>query len=378
MLLTAVGQVLTMHALVLGSKEYPMGTADGSEASPSGGMEIYVDGLVPALSRKGVGLTVVTRSFKGTKKDERRGNVRVVRVPFVSGFFLRNPTFNLMAFLRSLRLDFDVIISNGEIANLSGLLLSRIKRRPVIMVSHGLASEQPQYNPVIRLAFRMTDRLTYPRADAAVTHAPWQLSKITRKYSVIRPGLDRSRLRQPARAERERLRRRYAPDGEKIIVYTGRLMAVKGLEYLIRSLRFVRQRHVCVLVGDGPDMEKCRSLAAEEKANVVFAGFRNDVAGFLSVADAFVLPSLSESLNYSLVEAAYMGVPIVCTDIGIVSGGCAFLAEPRDERSLATAINTALSGKGRAKSANARKYADSFDWDAAAEKYVGIIRRILA
>ena len=102
-----------MHALILGSKEYPMGTSDGSDPSPSGGMEIYVQGLASALSKKGVRITLITRFFRGTKKDEENGNIRTIRVPFLGGFYLRNPSFNAVSFFRALDISFDVIISNG-------------------------------------------------------------------------------------------------------------------------------------------------------------------------------------------------------------------------------------------------------------------------
>jgi glycosyltransferase involved in cell wall biosynthesis len=340
-------------------------------------MELYVEGLANTLAKKGVELTLVTRAFGGHPRDERRGCMRVIRVPFVSGFYLRNPTFNFMSFVRSLRLDFDVIISNGEVANFFGLMLSRMKRKPIIMVSHGLASEQPQYNRVLRLGFGIIDRMTYPKADAVVTHAPHQMRKISGKMHIVMPGVDRTRLKRPNPREAAESRKKYASRGESVIVYTGRLVEVKGVEYLIRCLRFVKKRHVCIIVGDGPDMEKCRRLAADEKANVVFTGFRNDVANLLSMADAFVLPSLSESLNYSMVEAAYMGIPIVCTDIGIIGRDCASLAKPSDEKSLAKAINEALSEKNGIRTKNAREFALRFDWDSAAKEYMRVMESVV-
>lgn len=366
-----------MHALIFGSKEYPMGASDGSDPSPSGGMEMYVQGLVDTLARKGVQVTVITRRFKNTRKEEKKGNISIIRVPFLSGFYFRNPSFNLASFFRALGLDFDVIISNGEVSNFFSLLLSKLKRKPAIMVSHGLASNQPQYNKIIRMLFRICDRITYPNADAVVTHAPWQMKGITSKFFAITPGFDRSRLRRMAGAEKKQFRLKYAKPDESVIVYTGRLIGVKGIEQLIRSLSLIKHKHVCIIVGDGPDMEKCRRLAMEENANVVFTGFRGDVANFLSIADVFVLPSFSESLNYSLIEAAYMGVPIVCTDIGIIKSDSAILARVGDEHSLGHAINKALSSDSRQRIRNAKHYASGFDWRSAADEYMKIMKRLV-
>lgn len=338
---------------------------------------MYVQGLAEVLARKGVRITLVTRLFKGTKKEENGGNIHVIRVPFVRCFYLRNPSFNLASFLRVLRLDFDVVISNGEVSNFLGMLLAKIRGKPVIMVSHGLASNQPQYNRLIKAIFRINDRLTYPNADAVVTHAPWQMKTITNKYEVVTPGFDRSRLARLPAGDARRLRMRYAKPDEKIIVYTGRLIGVKGLEYLIRSLRHVRHDYKCLIIGDGPEMEKLRRLARDELADVVFTGFRQDVAGFLSIADVFVLPSISESLNYSLVEAAYMGVPIVCTDIGIIGSDSAIMVRPKDEKALADGINAVLARKNSRMIANARRYALGFDWNKTADEYIKLMRMVM-
>ncbi len=365
-----------MRALILGSKEYPMGSSGASDPSPSGGMEIYVQGLAGALAKKGVRITLVTRHFSGTKSDENKENIRIIRLPFIRGFYFRNPSFNLASFFRALGLDFDVIISNGEVSNLLGLVMARIKRKPVIMVSHGMASEQPQYNSAIRALFRIGDRLTYPNADAVVAHAPWQMRKITKKFDIVMPGFDKTRVRGMKPAQARSFRARYAKPHEKIILYTGRLIEVKGLYYLLKSLKHVSYDYKCLLVGDGPDMEKLKRLAKEEMADVVFAGFKNDISGFLSIADVFVLPSLSESLNYSLVEAAYMGVPIVCTEIGIMDRKSAILVKPKDEKSLARGINAALGRKNSRIVANARRYAAGFSWGRAADKYVKIMKEV--
>ncbi len=339
-------------------------------------MELYVQGLVGALAQKGVRVTLITRSFSGTKKDEDDGNIRTIRVPFIRGFYLRNPSFNLASFFRALSLDFDVLITNGEVSNFFGLVLAKIRHRPIIMVSHGLASGQPQYNCLVKATFRINDRLTYTNADAVVTHAPRLMKGITSNYNVVMPGFDGSRAQKLSANETKIFRRRYARPGEKVIIYTGRLAGVKGVGYIIKSLKYVKHDYKCLIIGDGPDMEKLKGLAKEELADVIFTGFRSDIASFLSIADVFVMPSLSESLNYSLVEAAYMGVPIVCTDIGIIGKDSAILVKAKDEKSLANGINHALAGNNGRMVANARRYANGFRWGKAADEYIKIMKEL--
>lgn len=359
--------------LVLGSKEYPLGT-NTEDPSPSGGMELYAAGLVRELKRY-ARTTVVTRRFRGTKPYEKIDGVEVRRVPYVRGFLMRNPTFNIMAFLAAVRLKFDIVIAHGEVAGALAVLLGKLKRRPVIVVAHGLAAEQPQYGWLLRKAFLAIARFAFKRANALVTHAPHQTSKLTEDFEVIMPGLDRSKLKHDTA-----LRAKYKIDG-RVILFTGRLQKVKGVEYLIRALGDVKEPHTCFIVGDGPQRAELEALAKELGANVIFTGYRRDINHFLSIADAFVMPSVSEALNYSMLEAAHMGVPVIVTDLGIIPDDSAMIVPRGDSEAIANAINSVFDLANTKKIEDMKKrasdFAAGFDWKIAARKYDSLIRRLV-
>ena len=368
-----------MKLLILGSKEYPLGSNKGDDPSPSGGMELYIENLVKELIKyTDLRATVITRRFKGTKSWEEKGNLKIIRVPFKRGFYLRNPTFNLRAFFKSLKLDFDIIITNGDITNVLGLLLSRIRRKPIIMVCHGIASEQPQYNSLLKLMFRIMEKSTYSKANAVITHSPHQVKRLTRKYDIVLPGLDKERLQNVDMHAVKSIKTQYKTEFKKVILFTGRLVKVKGLEYLIKALPMVKLHYICFIVGDGPSRKEYESLAKHIGANVIFTGFMKDVQNFLSLADVFVLTSVGgESLNYSMLEAAYMKVPIVASDLKILPGDCGIIVPKRDEKAIADAINE-LSENDKLKkqiTENASEYAKKFSWEKAGKEYYNIIKR---
>ncbi|MBN3037065.1 MAG: glycosyltransferase family 4 protein [Candidatus Diapherotrites archaeon] len=349
-----------MRVLILGSKEYPLGTNKGYDPAPSGGIEAYVDRLAPELA-KGVDVTVVTRLFPGTEREGKIGRVSVVRVPFVRGFFLRNPLFNFNAFLKGLSLDFDVVVANDVIASWFGLLLARLRRKPFAAVYHGFPSEQPQYNVALRFLLSLLERV-YKWSDVTVVQTEYQLDKVRRKlgkgrFAVIKPGLDTSRLRKDLS-----LKGNYS--GYRI-VFVNRLIKVKGLEYLLRALKGLPFEYTCIVVGDGPQRKEYESLARRLGVNAVFTGFREDVNRFLSIADVFVLPSLSESLSYSMLEAMHMGVPCIVTGIGIASEKEAVIVPARDAKALATALITRPKARPGAK-----QYAGSFGWGGGGKEFV--------
>jgi len=101
-----------MKILILGSKEYPLGTSD--DPIKSGGIEVYTQNLVKHLKEKVERIIIVTRRFRGTKIYEMQENIEIHRVPWIRGFYLRNPSFNVCAFLKAMFLDFNVILRRGR------------------------------------------------------------------------------------------------------------------------------------------------------------------------------------------------------------------------------------------------------------------------
>jgi len=370
---------MPMKVLILGSKEYPIGSNKGEDPIPSGGMELYTENLVKELKRyHDLETIIITRKFRGTKTYEESGNLEIFRVSYNRGVYFRNPTFNFMALLRALKTDFDVIITNGDIANVLGLFLSRIKRKPIIMVCHGIASEQPQYNLLLKFLFRIMEKSAYSKADAVITHSPHQVKRLAKKYDIVLPGLDRDRLEKVNKDAVKSIKAQYKTENKRVILFTGRQVKVKGLEYLIKALPMVKTDYVCFIVGDGPSKKEYQNLAKELGVNAVFTGFRKDVQNFLSFADVFVLPSVGgESLNYSMLEAAYMKVPIVVSDLKILPDNYGIIVPKRDEKSIASAINEILGSEKlrRQITENAYEYTKKFSWEKAGKEYYNIIKR---
>ena len=113
-----------LRILVLGAKEYPRGSlTETDDPSPSGGMELYVDQLLRAFADDPkFQFTVLTRKSKSLPEQDRQKNITVLRVPFSTGFYARNLSFNINAFRKARSLDFDILFTHGEVANFFGLI----------------------------------------------------------------------------------------------------------------------------------------------------------------------------------------------------------------------------------------------------------------
>ncbi|MFH0835432.1 MAG: glycosyltransferase family 4 protein [Candidatus Micrarchaeota archaeon] len=357
-----------LRVLMLGSKEYPVGSNKGDDPITSGGIEAHVENLAEALSRKRVRVTVVTRRFAGTKEEEWHEGVRIKRVPWIRGKILRNPSFNIHSLLRSWDEDYDVIHAHGAVASLMGWFLAKGKGKPLVCTPHGVSKGQPQYGAALSASIGATERFAYRRAQCVIFLSDEERDAFGGKFGfvpssvVIPPGIN-LRKYKPAKKREPR------------IVFVGRLVAVKGVRYLLDAMKSV---HADLLVaGDGPEADALRKRAG---TNVKFLGHRRDIANLLAENEIFVLPSLSEGLPVALLEAMASGCACVVTDVGlpVENNKTALVVEPANPSSLAFALNRLLRDKKlRARlGKNAMLEAANYSLDNLARRHKALYERL--
>jgi len=118
-----------------------------------------------------------------------------------------------------------------------------------------------------------------------------------------------------------------------------------------------------LLTGDGPERENLERMAHELGIadQVIFAGYQADTESCYQAMDLFILPSRSEGLSISLLEAMAAGVPVMVTDVGanreVVEDGKCGRILPEDEGQWADAIIAAMndSDSAAAKAQSARQ-----------------------
>jgi glycosyltransferase involved in cell wall biosynthesis len=149
----------------------------------------------------------------------------------------------------------------------------------------------------------------------------------TDKVVLRRNGIDLSPFEDMP--PRDEFRKRAGiPDGERIVLYLGRISPIKNLEELIHSFaeaNLLRAR--LLLVGPAGEREyaaRLRRLVAQLAAGdrVMVRGplYGREKLAALSAADLFVLPSISESYGNAAAEAVAAGVPVLLTETcGIAS-----------------------------------------------------------
>jgi glycosyltransferase involved in cell wall biosynthesis len=139
--------------------------------------------------------------------------------------------------------------------------------------------------------------------------------------------------------ERRRARSRLGLHwGDAVALYFGRLDREKGLELMFEAWTLHAPRGARLLVtGSGPLEGALRARArqmGESGARIAFFEATRELRPHLAAADVFVLPSHSEGLSNSLLEAMAHGLAPVATDVGgnraVVSSSALGALAPRD------------------------------------------------
>ena len=167
------------------------------------------------------------------------------------------------------------------------------------------------------------------------------------KLHVIYTGIDCDRFR-PADSPRD----------PKLILFVGRLVEVKGCEYLLRVMAYV-QRHDpeahLEIIGDGPLRPRLEAIAAELSLRVCFRGVQNSDEVLRSMLRARILcnPSATapngnrEAFGMVFAEAQAAGTPVVSFFHGAIPeavnhGQTGLLCAEGDVGMLADSLRTLL------------------------------------
>ncbi|WP_400208199.1 glycosyltransferase family 4 protein [Candidatus Methanomassiliicoccus intestinalis] len=162
-------------------------------------------------------------------------------------------------------------------------------------------------------------------------------------------------------------------DKENIVLFSGRMIALKGIETALLAKKELAEKACFVFAGNG-DLSRWQEYSSElglHSKDCIFLGPVNyeEMPYLYSLASVFILPSYSESLPLTILEAMSCSTPVVASNVGGVSEIIqnekdAILVNSGDSHELATAISRLLDNDNFAKNIklNARaKILDKFN-----------------
>jgi len=286
----------------------------------AGGIENHVFYLCRELVRRGHEVEVVTgKTERGSPLTETVEGIRVVRQPMLGRNVVGWTTLavtSLPLFLERSR-SADILHAHTFQSALGPRIAARLHDKPLVVTIHSSHFLRLVRKPLWRRGFGFLLR----GADRVLTTSEELAEGCRRAHPAVRVrpivnGVDTG-LFQPTSPSLPR------KGGEKILLTTRRLVEKNGVEYLIRSMPMIlaeEENVTLYLIGDGPLRGRLEALARDLGVadQTVFLGTipNAEIAGYLSSADAVVIPSLVEATSISALEAMACEVPVAASRTG--------------------------------------------------------------
>ncbi|WP_342676397.1 glycosyltransferase family 4 protein [Methanofollis sp. UBA420] len=329
-----------------------------------GGQERYVYNLSKYLVRHGHDVEIITSNYPYSQEYETSEGIRITRHRCLARP-MRNPlTPAFMTLARESR-ECDIVHTHNEhsTAAMAAAFLRNGRCAPLILTCHGQLIFGDNFRDTLEKIYSKTiGRGIFSRVDRIAVNSAddrdYVLSinaSVSDKIDILHNAIDPEFFDAVRGANGN-----FDLSGRTNLLYVGRLIRRKGLEWLIRAMAIIKHsgngRDVrCILVGEGEDREYFERLIRElgVEGSVVLAGDvgLDELVYLYRHADLFVLPSLSEVCPTVVLEAMYFGLPVVTTDIPGVRdhfAGSALLVPPKDEVALARAVQTVIDDKNTA------------------------------
>lgn len=141
----------------------------------------------------------------------------------------------------------------------------------------------------------------------------------------------------------------------KKLLFIGRLEREKGLEYLIKALKYLKPDIGLDIIGKGPEEKRMKELIKklDIKNNISFIGEipNKDIQKYYHNSDIVVMPSIwMEQSGIVGLEALASGTPVIASNIGgindwLKNGENGILVPPRNPVKIAEAVNKMMSKK---------------------------------
>ncbi len=214
---------------------------------------------------------------------------------------------------------------------------------PFVTTLHGtditLVGKDASFEPVITFAINQSDAVT--AVSESLKRDTYEHFDVTRNIDVIPNFIDIARYEG---CSTEGVMKAFSPNGERILFHASNFRPVKRVEDVVKVFSLVRNEipSKLLLAGDGPDRPKIEALCRELGTckDVHFLGKLKHIEEVYSVADAFLLPSETESFGLAALEAMASHVPVISSNTGgipeiNIHGETGFLSNVGDVEDMA-------------------------------------------
>lgn len=293
----------------------------------------------------------------GIKSIEKEGAARGISVKA----WRMKPGLNLSEAIRILKWaqgeGFHILHSHGYKFNvLLGMLPRSYRKLPLVSTLHGYTYSKPfskgrLYEIFDKFALNRTSRVVVV-SSKIISRLPLFIKK-SNIITVITNGIDVHQVELYSYRKLNIEITDFLNNHSPIILGVGRFSREKNFGELIKSIALLKKKYKnigLILAGDGPLLEEQLRKVRETDLveNVLFPGYIDNIHPLIRSASVLTIPSLSEGLPITLLEAMALKTGVAVTDVGEMRNviGCGkggvIINSPYSEE-IAAAIHNFLS-----------------------------------
>ena len=359
----------------------------------SGGVEKYTFHIARLLGQNDVEVTIVTSDMYNAPLYEKESKIEVYRLPC---FGLMNKRYPVVCFNKEFRKKikqiftnrYDLVITNTRFYPLSllGTYYGKKYASKSIVIEHGTAhlSVQNKIGDILEQIFEHSITFLVKRNCSefyGVSEAcnEWLKHFQIQAKSTLYNAIDLNEIEDLYTKSKTFMRQTLNISRECIVIaFTGRIVKEKGIFQLVRAFGRVNKEFPntrLVIAGDGPAMSELRKECGE---NIYLLGKIpfSEVVLLLKESDIFCLPSDSEGMPTSVLEAAACKNFVITTARGgakeiIKDETYGLIIEDNNENTIFKAISEVIHDEGYRHAASEKCYnrvKELFTWDKVVKK----------
>ncbi len=361
-----------------------------------GGVERFSFYVCRELIAAGHNVTLVTNNLFDLPAKETADGLKIYRFdckPYLGGRFpvaKKNGNFKMIdQELRAAHFDLIFINARFYTHSIYAARLAKKKGVPCLTVEHG-TSHLSVDNKLLDFCGGILEHFItfilkrYCKDYYGVSESAcnWSAHFGIKSKGVLYNTVDVDEIEEILKSECRSFRKEYNIDkNEKIITFTGRLLKEKGLYELLEAKSNLKDKNCrLIIAGIGPLQKEIESLGRDDVIYVGKLEFK-DVIALLKESDVYCLPSYSEGMSTSVLEAVAAKCFVITTANGgakelITSSDLGIILKDSNPADLAAALDKALADDDYRQSAAQKSYEKlktEFTFKATAEKIISLM-----
>lgn len=293
--------------------------------SREGGVEIVVEELASRMVQKGYKVTCFNRRghhVSGKEYDSKKlssyKGIYIKNVPTIEYKGLAAVTSSIFATICATFGKYDVVHIHAE-GPAFMCWLPKLFGKKVIVTVHGLDHQRAKWGKFASTYIMIGEKNAVKFADEIIVLSSgvkqYFMKKYGRKTIFIPNGVNKPEVQKA-----DLIKRKFNLDKDGYILFLGRLVPEKGIQYLISAFKQIKTNKKLVIAGGASDtdsfMQELKEMARDDK-RILFTGFVQGkiLEELYSNAYVYTLPSDLEGMPLSLLEAMSYGNCCLVSDI---------------------------------------------------------------